>query len=97
MTLFLVALLGLFGLLSTFLAVMYLVSLARISQLKQQLEEEAAWANEYARRVSKAETELAQVRQEYAVLNWVYKGTNMMQLGAAWRAGVRVGKGKVGA
>lgn len=65
--------------------------------MRKEFEEEAAWADEYARQAVVAQTELARVRQEYAVLNWVYEGTNMMQLGAAWRAGVRVGKGRVGA
>jgi hypothetical protein len=52
----------------------------------KRAQEEAAWAEQ-------REHELREMRQQYAVLEWVYEGTNMLELGAAWRHGVGMKKG----
>lgn len=82
MTLFLVALVGLFGLLSSFLTIMYLVGLARISQLKQQLEEEQAWSDEYARQLKEA-------RREYATVLRLHDNAIIPTLSQAWQQVVK--------
>jgi len=89
MTLFLGSLAALFGVTSFALALLYLVGLARNTQLRQQLEEERMWADEYRRRLDAAELNVAAVRQEYAKVLWLHDNAIIPMLSQAWQQVVK--------
>jgi hypothetical protein len=74
-------------------AALNVLLLGLVHDLVQQRDAECKRAQEEAAWAEQREHELSELRQHYAVLEWVYEGTNMLELGAAWRHGVRAAKG----
>lgn len=67
---------------------------AEVDALRVEYECEQAWAEEYERRADAAESALLALRREYAVLMAAQERAQMAEMGSAWRAGLRKGKGK---
>lgn len=60
--------------------------------LQREYEEALAWSDKYQLDAAQANDQLAQLRREYAVLNWLHEGTVAMEQSAAWRAGIKKGR-----
>ncbi len=78
MTLFLGSLAALFGVTSCVLACLFLLQLLRNVQLRQRLEEERAWCDEYARQIK-------EIRREYAKVLWLHNNAIVTELSQAWQ------------
>ncbi len=60
-------------------------------QLQRDYEEALAWSEKYQLDAAQARDQLARMRREYAVLNWLHEGTVAMEQSAAWLAGIKKG------
>jgi Tfp pilus assembly protein PilO len=61
-------------------------------QLQREYEEALAWSDKYQLDAAVARDQLASMRREYAVLNWLHEGTTAMEQSAAWLAGIKKGR-----
>jgi hypothetical protein len=62
------------------------------AQLRREYEEALAWSDKYQLDAAQARDQLASMRREYAVLNWLHEGTTAMEQSAAWLAGIKKGR-----
>jgi len=66
----------------------------QLADMRHQFEEESMWAAEYMRQAATAREELAEMRIEYTKILWLHDGAMWPIMALAWRAGIKVGKGK---
>jgi uncharacterized membrane protein YeiB len=60
---------------------------------RKRAEIEAMWADQHRHEADEMARQLGNMRRQYAVLQWLHEGTGMLEMSAAWRAGVGVKKG----
>lgn len=62
----------------------------KIGDLQRELSEARALAASDAGRAQLVEAQLAEVKQNYAVLLWLHDGTTMLEQAAAWTSGMHL-------
>jgi hypothetical protein len=56
---------------------------------RKRAEIEAMWADQHRHEADEMAQQLGHVRRQYAVLQYLHDGTGMLEMSAAWRAGVK--------
>jgi hypothetical protein len=56
---------------------------------RKRAEIEASWADQHRHEADEMAQQLGQMRQQYAVLQWLHEGAGMLEMSAAWRAGTK--------
>lgn len=77
-----------------FLACMCLVLREELEAAQTEHRIARAWADKYRRQADALYAELSTLRRDYAALLAAHRHSTISELGDAWRAGVRKGKGK---
>lgn len=64
----------------------------RLTVTERLYQEALCWSDEYQRQLLRTQAQLAEVKQNYAVLLWLHDGTTMLEQSAAWLAGLHLVK-----